>query len=212
MTALAASSGWSSSVIDDHRAGGARRMLAEPCSPRLIPTSPSSAPSATSGAAVWWCDTAPSGPRILTSEGWGWCRPRVNDRRIDPTTGERGKFSRRSCPPWCLKTPRSMRVCRAYLHGLFHCDFGPALGQFPSPPRAVQLGDHKLTRPGGPSSAPSLPGTVHVDTVPVGRRRGCPRGAALRVGCERPPPSGCVGSPMKWGSLIRERPERGEQP
>lgn len=36
--------------------------------------------------------------------------PRVNDRRTDPDTGERWRFSSASLPPWCRKTPRITEV------------------------------------------------------------------------------------------------------
>ena len=61
----------------------------------------------------------------------GVVAPRVNDRRIDPDTGERAKFSSAILPPWCRKTPKINEVLPLlYLHGLSTSDFGPALGQF----------------------------------------------------------------------------------
>ena len=57
--------------------------------------------------------------------------PRINDKRIDPDTGERAKFSSAILPPWCRKTPKINEVLPLlYLHGLSSGDFGPALGQF----------------------------------------------------------------------------------
>src|SRR4051794_23599803 len=57
--------------------------------------------------------------------------PRVNDRRIDPDTGERRRFSSAILPPWCRKTPKITEVLPLlYLHGLSSGDFVPALGQF----------------------------------------------------------------------------------
>ena len=57
--------------------------------------------------------------------------PRVNDRRIDPDTGERCRFSSAILPPWCRKTPKITEVLPLlYLHGLSSGDFVPALGQF----------------------------------------------------------------------------------
>jgi transposase-like protein len=57
--------------------------------------------------------------------------PRVNDRRVDPDTGERAKFTSAILPPWCRKTPKINEVLPLlYLHGLSSGDFGPALGQF----------------------------------------------------------------------------------
>ena len=57
--------------------------------------------------------------------------PRVNDRRIDPETGERARFTSAILPPWCRKTPKITEVLPLlYLHGLSSGDFAPALGQF----------------------------------------------------------------------------------
>jgi transposase-like protein len=57
--------------------------------------------------------------------------PRVNDRRTDPQTGERRRFSSAILPPWCRKTPKITEVLPLlYLHGLSSGDFVPALGQF----------------------------------------------------------------------------------
>jgi transposase-like protein len=57
--------------------------------------------------------------------------PRVNDKRTDPDTGERKRFSSVILPPWCRKTPKITEVLPLlYLHGLSSGDFVPALGQF----------------------------------------------------------------------------------
>lgn len=57
--------------------------------------------------------------------------PRVNDRRVDPETGERRRFSSAILPPWARKTPKITEVLPLlYLHGLSSGDFVPALGQF----------------------------------------------------------------------------------
>ena len=57
--------------------------------------------------------------------------PRVNDRRTDPDTGERYRFSSAILPPWARKTPKVTEVLPLlYLHGLSSGDFVPALGQF----------------------------------------------------------------------------------
>jgi putative transposase len=58
-------------------------------------------------------------------------QPRVNDRRTDPTTGERARFSSAILPAWSRKSPRVAEVLPLlYLHGLSSSDFGPALEQF----------------------------------------------------------------------------------
>ena len=69
---------------------------------------------------------------VLTSAGAvEVVAPRVNDKRIDPDTGERQRFSSAILPPWCRKTPKITEVLPLlYLHGLSSGDFVPALGQF----------------------------------------------------------------------------------
>lgn len=57
--------------------------------------------------------------------------PRVNDRRTDPVTGQRMRFSSAILPPWARKTPQVSEVLPLlYLHGLSSGDFVPALSQF----------------------------------------------------------------------------------
>ena len=69
---------------------------------------------------------------VLTSAGVvEVVAPRVNDRRTDPDTGRRCRFSSAILPPWCRKTPKITEVLPLlYLHGLSSGDFVPALGQF----------------------------------------------------------------------------------
>ena len=69
---------------------------------------------------------------VLTSAGAvEVTAPRVNDRRVDPDTGERRRFASAILPAWCRKTPKITEVLPLlYLHGLSSSDFGPALGQF----------------------------------------------------------------------------------
>jgi putative transposase len=57
--------------------------------------------------------------------------PRVNDRRIDPVTGQRARFRSVVLPPWCRKSPKVAEVLPLlYLHGLSTGDFVPALEAF----------------------------------------------------------------------------------
>ena len=69
---------------------------------------------------------------VLTSAGVvEVVAPRVNDRRVDPDTGQRVRFASVILPPWCRKTPKITEVLPLlYLHGLSSGDFVPALGQF----------------------------------------------------------------------------------
>jgi putative transposase len=57
--------------------------------------------------------------------------PRVDDRRVDPVTGERARFRSVILPPWCRKSPKVAEVLPLlYLHGLSTGDFVPALEAF----------------------------------------------------------------------------------
>jgi transposase-like protein len=57
--------------------------------------------------------------------------PRVNDKRVDPVTGQRQRFSSAILPAWARKSPKVAEVLPLlYLHGLSSGDFGPALEQF----------------------------------------------------------------------------------
>jgi transposase-like protein len=57
--------------------------------------------------------------------------PRVNDKRVDPDTGQRERFASAILPAWARKTPKIIEVLPLlYLHGLSSGDFVPALGQF----------------------------------------------------------------------------------
>ena len=57
--------------------------------------------------------------------------PRVDDKRTDPVTGERRRFSSAILPAWSRKSPRVAEVLPLlYLHGLSSSDFTPALEQF----------------------------------------------------------------------------------
>ena len=57
--------------------------------------------------------------------------PRVDDRRVDPATGQRVRFRSVVLPPWCRKSPKVAEVLPLlYLHGLSTGDFVPALEAF----------------------------------------------------------------------------------
>ena len=62
--------------------------------------------------------------------------PRVNDRRVDPDTGERQRFSSAILPPWARKTPQIEQVLPLlYLHGLSSGDSCPRWGSASARPR-----------------------------------------------------------------------------
>jgi putative transposase len=57
--------------------------------------------------------------------------PRVNDKRVDESTGERKRFASAILPAWCRRSPKVSEVLPLlYLHGLSGGDFVPALEQF----------------------------------------------------------------------------------
>jgi transposase-like protein len=57
--------------------------------------------------------------------------PRVDDRRLDPVTGQKASFASAILPPWCRKSPKVSEVLPLlYLHGLSSSDFVPALEAF----------------------------------------------------------------------------------
>jgi len=70
--------------------------------------------------------------KVLTAAGAVEVKaPRVNDRRVDPDTGERKRFASAILPAWARKSPQMSEVLPLlYLHGLSTSDFGPALEQF----------------------------------------------------------------------------------
>jgi transposase-like protein len=70
--------------------------------------------------------------QVLTSAGAVGVRaPRVNDKRVDETTGQRRRFSSAILPAWCRRSPKITEVLPLlYLHGLSSKDFVPALEGF----------------------------------------------------------------------------------
>ena len=94
--------------------------------------------------AAFACQRGEDGRRLVVRNGYHQSRevltsagavkvtvPRVNDKRTDPVTGERKRFSSAILPPWARKTPKITDVLPLlYLHGLSSGDFVPALGQF----------------------------------------------------------------------------------
>ena len=67
--------------------------------------------------------------QVVTSAGAvGVRQPRVNDKRVDPVTGERKRFASAILPAWARKSPQLAEVLPLlYLHGLSTSDFTPAL-------------------------------------------------------------------------------------
>ncbi|WP_246265430.1 IS256 family transposase [Acrocarpospora pleiomorpha] len=123
----------SSSLIDEIVREGARRMLAEALKAEVD-----------AYIAAFTDERDEHGRRLVVRNGSHQSReiltaagaievtaPRVNDKRVDPETGERRRFSSAILPPWARKTPKITEVLPLlYLHGLSSGDFVPALGQF----------------------------------------------------------------------------------
>lgn len=123
----------SSSLIDEIVREGARRMLAEALQAEVD-----------AYIAAFTGERDEHGHRLVVRNGYHAPRevltsagavrvtvPRVNDKRIDPDTGERKRFASAILPAWARKTPKITEVLPLlYLHGLSSGDFVPALGQF----------------------------------------------------------------------------------
>ena len=105
--------------------------------------------------------------------------PRVNDKRVDPDTGERQRFSSSILPPWARKTPKIGEVLPLlYLHGLSSGDFVPALGQFLGSAKGLSASTiTKLTETWkAEQQRVRRAGPVECGLrVPVGRRHPCQR-------------------------------------
>jgi transposase-like protein len=123
----------SPSLIDEIVREGARRMLAEALQAEVD-----------AYIAAHAAERDGNGRRLVVRNGYHQSRevltsagavevtvPRVNDKRTDPDTGDRKRFSSAILPPWARKTPKITEVLPLlYLHGLSSGDFVPALGQF----------------------------------------------------------------------------------
>jgi transposase-like protein len=123
----------SPSLIDEIVREGARRMLAEALRAEVD-----------AYIAAFAAERDGNGHRLVVRNGYHEPRevttaagavqviaPRVNDKRSDPETGQRQRFSSAILPPWARKTPKITEVLPLlYLHGLSTGDFVPALGQF----------------------------------------------------------------------------------
>jgi transposase-like protein len=123
----------SRSLIDEIVREGARRMLAEALQAEVDAyIAQFTAERGENGRRLVVRNGYHQGREVLTSAGAvEVTAPRVNDKRTDPATGERQRFSSAILPPWARKTPKITEVLPLlYLHGLSSGDFVPALGQF----------------------------------------------------------------------------------
>src|SRR5215831_12958689 len=111
-------------LIDEIVREGARRMLAEALRAEVD-----------AYIAAFAAERDGDGRRLVVRNGYHQPRevltsagevtaPRVNDKRTDPVTGERKRFSSAILPPWARKTPKITEVLPLlYLHGLSSGDF-----------------------------------------------------------------------------------------
>jgi transposase-like protein len=123
----------SASLIDEIVREGARRMLAEALLAEVDAyVAAHSAERGENGRRLVVRNGTAEPRTVLTSAGAvEVTAPRVNDKRTDPATGERMRFSSAILPAWARKTPQISEVLPLlYLHGLSSGDFVPALGQF----------------------------------------------------------------------------------
>src|SRR6266705_776021 len=123
----------SPSLIDEIVREGARRMLAEALQAEVDAYIARFAEERDGNGRRLVVRNGCHQPReVLTSAGAvEVTAPRVNDKRTDPATGQRMRFSSAILPPWARKTPQISEVLPLlYLHGLSSGDFVPALGQF----------------------------------------------------------------------------------
>jgi transposase-like protein len=121
------------SLIDEIVREGARRMLAEALQAEVDAYIAAHAGERDAdGRRLVVRNGSHQSREVLTSAGAVEVTvPRVNDKRTDPGTGERQRFSSAILPPWARKTPKITEVLPLlYLHGLSSGDFVPALGQF----------------------------------------------------------------------------------
>jgi predicted amidohydrolase len=103
-----------SSVIDQIERDGARRMLAEALQAEVDAyIAQFGAERDERGRRLVVRNGSHQSREILTSAGAvEVSAPRVNDRRTDPDTGQRRRFTSAILPPWCRKTPKIKRYCR----------------------------------------------------------------------------------------------------
>jgi transposase-like protein len=111
----------SPSLIDEIVREGARRMLAEALAAEVD-----------AYIARFAAERGDDGRRLVVRNGYHQSREvltsagaievtalRVNDKRTDPATGKRMRFSSAILPPWARKTPKVTEVLPLlYLHGL----------------------------------------------------------------------------------------------
>ena len=124
----------SPSLIDEIVREGARRMLAEALQAEVDAYIAAHAERDENGRRLVVRNGYHQPREVLTSAGAIEVTvPRVNDKRTDPDTGERKRFSPAIVPPWARKTPKITEVLPLlYLHGLSSGDFVPPSASSPA--------------------------------------------------------------------------------
>jgi len=121
------------SAIDEICAEGARRMLAAALEAEVDGYITALADERDGRGRRLVVRNGHAEPRTVTT-GAGAIEveaPRVNDKRVDPDTGERARFRSSILTPWCRKSPKVNEVLPLmYLHGMSSGDFAPALTEF----------------------------------------------------------------------------------
>ena len=110
--------------------------------------------------------------------------PRVNDKRVDPETGERQRFSSKILPAWARKSPKVAEVLPLlYLHGLSSLGLRAGVGAVPRHRgRAVRGDDHPADH--------AVAGRGPTVRRPVARRGGLRVSVGRRDPRQRPPGAG----------------------
>jgi len=121
------------SLIDEIVRDGARRMLAAALEAEVAAYIAAHADQVDEDGRRLVVRNGRAAPRqVVTAAGAvEVTAPRVNDKRVDETTGTRRRFSSAILAPWCRRSPQVSEVLPLlYLHGLSSQDFAPALEQF----------------------------------------------------------------------------------
>ncbi|WTY54010.1 IS256 family transposase [Micromonospora sp. NBC_01412] len=121
------------SLIDEIVRDGARRMLAAALEAEVAAYIAAHAEQVDEQGRRLVVRNGHARPReVLTSAGAvEVVTPRVNDKRVEESTGERKRFASAILPAWCRRSPQVSEVLPLlYLHGLSSQDFVPALEQF----------------------------------------------------------------------------------
>src|ERR687887_39247 len=114
-------------------------------------------------------------------------RPRVDDRRVDPETGQRMRFQSVILPRWVRRSPKVAAVLPLlYLHGLSSSDFVPALTELLGSAAGLSASViTPLTASGRPNARPFSSATLGRWTTCTAGPTACTSASAWasRAGC-----------------------------